>query len=419
VRSVGRTCWSVGRLVGALVKNAHCRCRPSAAVVPVSWRRSRESASRRFSTSQTIPAPHDRLPGRSAGQMGLLKDYAPSPDLEAVEEAIIAPSIRHLPSRPHRTIESNFGLCSPPSRTPPQRITVSTAHPDKDQWFRRHTDDNAIEAAVNGHKFSDSGVHQEVHECMNLQANGCACHVGLYASDDTKARAVLKMIRCSFLATVRPKKDVAKHGARERAQQLFDALQLSDDGAPLMPSDMTFEATIVLHGSLPLGIACSSISKPVIIAGISGLAAQQTNIRCGDSILSVTNAQFVMHSPVYYLVPEPNAQVVTLKLVRRRHEIARQHFIFRIGNRVVCKDVFRHRYPLSQSTFERVCSAKTNRAPSVYALRLSPPSAGESTKGLRGLICAAWWKVYAEQNSERLPDVSIRLIPCQSIQVPC
>ena len=124
----------------------------------------------------------------------------------------------------------------------------------------------------------------------------------------------------------------------------------------------------------------------------------------------------VCHGSSVYMLPKQAAETVTLT-VQRPRDVAPQHFVFTIGNRRVCKDIFCHRYPVSRSTFARICAAKLCDATSVYDLRPACESEQDSTRGIRGQICAAWWQKYAEHNSERLPDVKIRLLPCLSFQV--
>lgn len=52
------------------------------------------------------------------------------------------------------------------------------------------TNDASVAAAVAGHVFSDTGYSNTEHKCENLQKNGCACHVGLYHIEESKARCV-------------------------------------------------------------------------------------------------------------------------------------------------------------------------------------------------------------------------------------
>lgn len=199
---------------------------------------------------------------------------------------------------------------------------------------------------------------------------------------------------------------------------MYDALELTDNGAALSAPDRTqFTSTIFVHGSTPLGISVSGDSPDYdIVIGVFGLAAEQTAIQLGDHVLSYSNIHKVRHYTSCYLVPIKGAVSVDIQLTRRA-TTERSDFVYKIASRRVCKHIFQHRYPVSCPTLERICFAKKQDARTVYALRLSQPGLGDSTRGIRGQVCASWWEKYVEHNSERLPDVAIRLLPCLSLMV--
>ena len=153
--------------------------------------------------------------------------------------------------------------------------------------------------------------------------------------------------------------------AAERAQIIFDAISLAPNGTGLVkPPLIQFEATIhVSVGGRAVGIsalpaqsegshravgisalpALSEGSHPVV-SKVSGLAQAQTEIASGDLIVSMLGACWLNSETESYIVTD-GGNTVTLTL--ERQHVATGDFVYRIGNRIVCKDIFQHRYPVS------------------------------------------------------------------------
>jgi hypothetical protein len=78
-----------------------------------------------------------------------------------------------------------------------------------------------------------------------------------------------------------------------------------------------------------------------------------------------------------------------------------------IGERKVCKHVFRLRYPVSKSTLDRAIAAKKNLTNRYSSSSLRTPRL-ETPKSMYA-IC--WWLNYAEKTCERLPDSAVLVTP--------
>ena len=84
-----------------------------------------------------------------------------------------------------------------------------------------------------------------------------------------------------------------------------------------------------------------------------------------------------------------------------------------IGQRKVCKHVFRLRFPVSVPTLNRCIVAKRNSLER-YAERPGFHRA-ESTKSM---YVIAWWLNYAKKTSEKLPDSSVIVTPRRHMVCP-
>eukprot|EP00965_Chrysotila_dentata_P157613 5206896-Pleurochrysis_carterae.AAC.1 len=77
--------------------------------------------------------------------------------------------------------------------------------------------------------------------------------------------------------------------------------------------------------------------------------------------------------------------------------------------REVCREVFLEHYPMSLATLKRRVLEKR------LGPELSKKQEGEESPtslcSSKALHCIAWWRAYAEQTSEKLPDVALQLTP--------
>ena len=213
--------------------------------------------------------------------------------------------------------------------------------------------------------------------------------------------------------------------AAERANIIFHALSVTDNDGLMTSGPYRFESTI--HIDLAAGAPPSapllvgiSVLPPLSdgncssITGLYGHAKAQTEIAAGDRIISIDGARVLEHGSMSSVVTD---QPGIVTIIVERHSVDPGRLTFQVGRRKVCKDIFQHRYPVSQSTFKRIMFSKLNDAGSVYELRAPAPKDHDTTRGLRGQICVSWLMKYAEHNSERLPDISMRLLPCVSLKV--
>ena len=75
------------------------------------------------------------------------------------------------------------------------------------------------------------------------------------------------------------------------------------------------------------------------------------------------------------------------------------HARTQIGRRVVCKHVFRLRYPVSASTLNRFICAKKNNLE-----RYAEDPGSHRIDTSKSLYVIAWWLNYAKKTCEKLPD---------------
>lgn len=136
----------------------------------------------------------------------------------------------------------NIGETPPTSTTEDQQMRKQTAtKANRADWFKRHTSDAALVAAIDGCEFNDGGHEHEwqnrVHECQNVDpVSGMPCHVGLYHADARVARELLKKKRMAFLEPTR--------GSKERGNEVFAALALPADGVGLNSTSQEINVTI-------------------------------------------------------------------------------------------------------------------------------------------------------------------------------
>jgi hypothetical protein len=82
---------------------------------------------------------------------------------------------------------------------------------------------------------------------------------------------------------------------------------------------------------------------------------------------------------------------------------------YQVGARKVCADIFRLCYPVSDSTLKRlVAMRKIGIGPLDPDRDMRAPSA---ERGAKSMYVTAWWRRYAENTAERLPDYSGLMTP--------
>eukprot|EP00965_Chrysotila_dentata_P243386 6205385-Pleurochrysis_carterae.AAC.1 len=91
-----------------------------------------------------------------------------------------------------------------------------------------------------------------------------------------------------------------------------------------------------------------------------------------------------------------------------------QRVVYRVGTSVdrmreVCREVFLANYPVGLATLKR--RVKEKRLGKDLYQSAEGEDAPTSVGSLKALHAIAWWRGYAEQTSEKLPDVNMQLTP--------
>ena len=305
------------------------------------------------------------------------------------------------------------------SRTPadpaPALAEPRAAHPGKSEWRVRFTNDQSVAAAVSGCCFSSTlGFTHKPHDCCNIQKDGPlagqGCHVGLYHMDDEKARTILKSKREAFLLK----------SAKARAEQVFAELTIRADGVgETLRESQCFEVRFCHEppaDSPSIGLKVLSYEDEGefiwIVTEVYGKAKMHTNIQKADEIVQALGVHQLERDGSFDVLALDEADEISMTV---RRWSAGADVEFKIGRRQVCKDVFQARYPISDSTMLRLCNAKREEWDTCYSLRPKTSSVSDDSRAIRGDIAVAWLLKYVEENSERIPDVSIRLLPCKKL----